>query len=174
MFSADSQGIVCPRCQAILLSRRRSCPQCGEPIAAPNTVESPKDGPTCALPDYYGFSVAELRRIPRKEVAIRGTVYGQDGSVGWEILIENLCENGALFRCNESFQEGHRVRIRLPLDGREFSISGIVRRMTRTLNSAGAFACGLEFFQPDPALRSAISALPSDDSTPYSGRLLAA
>ncbi len=171
MSVVDLPGIVCPRCQAIYLTRRQNCSQCGETIP---TIEINQETSTSAVAERYGIKKDEGRRISRKEVSIPAVTMGHAGSVTSDINVENICESGLLFKSTQQYTEGDRVRLRLSVNGRQFSVTGVVRRLTPVLDPIWRFSCGLEFECPDLALLLEISKLPDFPAPPASERPQAA
>lgn len=152
MSAATATRIECPTCKAILMSRRKSCRNCGEPI--------PESVLNFSTPDYYGFRLEELRKLTRKRASIPAVVVGREGSAGYEVLVENICETGLLFRSNHPHAVGERFQLALTLGGLDYVVPGTVRRLTRTLEVSQTFAVGFEFLNPSTDLRREISQLP--------------
>ena len=161
MISTTADRIVCPRCKAILLSHRKSCSQCGEPISAP---DSESLGSRIKGADYFANTQSELRNIKRKRVEIWGIELSSDATMSSDILVEDLSETGCRFKGSVPHNPGDRVRVMLPLSEKNFAIAGVIRRVTRTLDSVRPYSCGMEFVLHDSELPTEINKIPSTAS----------
>src|SRR5437660_8087432 len=115
---SDPQYNACRSCNALNMSHRQACCQCGQSLE-----DAVRLGERTYV-DHYRAIRDEIRRSGRQPVSLGATILERNGSPGPNSSIDDICENGLSFSSPRSFVEGGTVLLHVPLFGQTHIVKG--------------------------------------------------
>ncbi len=169
MLNAGKYG-PCPTCGAMNMSHRQSCYRCNNPLHTGSTSRTP----TATRPvtrERERRATHPRRRVPRHEMVIPNVTVQGEVVVPHSATVRDVSPFGLRMSTTVASRLGARIRLDLPLEGRVYSVQGVVRHRCPVDPATGHYyAYGVQFTEPSYVLRRILTKMGAEVDPPRDDR----
>ncbi len=147
----------CPTCGAMNMWHRQTCYRCHEPLYGGAAKRQTARPPAAKA---SGRGPLPRRRVPRHDVIIPNVSVDGDVVIPHRVTVRDVSPFGLRMSTQVACRLGARVQLHLPLDGKVYSVQGVVRHRCSVDPDTGHFyGYGVQFTEPNSALRQLVAKL---------------